>query len=179
MAKDEPPLRFDLNMPLKEDYDFSCQHISTFGSVVRCNRLHVVAKHYQAGGCTDARATGNKGKVAKQYLHTKWPGMFMDNKSKKLPDEIILRWKDEPQDRLVLRKPASRQQKTWKAVLKGKLPKTGGNLKSSAVIRNKRGHVVSKKLSDAGKRNANCASWSTAVSLARQELGITQLGACQ
>ena len=64
-------------------------------------------------------------------------------------------------------------------MLKGKLPKTGGNLKSSAVIRNKRGHVVSKKLSDTGKRNANCASWSTAVSLARQELGITQLGACQ
>ena len=68
----------------------------------------MVAKHYQAGGCTDARATGNKEKVAKQYLHTKWPGMFMDNKSKKLSDEIILRWKDEPQDRLVLRKPASR-----------------------------------------------------------------------
>ena len=49
-------LRWDEAMTLKEDYDFTCQHIYEFGRVARCNRLLILAEHYvNAGGAVAIR----------------------------------------------------------------------------------------------------------------------------
>ena len=43
--------RFDCEMTLKEDYDFTAQHLHTYGQIARLNRVFVKAKHYtNAGG---------------------------------------------------------------------------------------------------------------------------------
>mmetsp|Transcript_93836 Transcript_93836/g.247830 ORF Transcript_93836/g.247830 Transcript_93836/m.247830 type:complete len:573 (-) Transcript_93836:48-1766(-) len=49
-------LRFDEEMTLKEDYDFTAQHIFTHGSVIRCTRMTIAAKHQtNAGGACAIR----------------------------------------------------------------------------------------------------------------------------
>merc|ERR1711879_784471 len=51
---DDSTVRFDETMTLKEDYDFTCAHLKKHGSVVRCQRMTVAAKHYtNSGGAVD------------------------------------------------------------------------------------------------------------------------------
>lgn len=93
---DKSKVRFDTNMKLKEDYDFTCSHINTHGSVLRCQRLTLVVKHYSnTGGAVTNR--DNKGAEERRnvdILKKKWPGCFRDNPKRK--NEVILmanRWK--------------------------------------------------------------------------------------
>lgn len=45
------PVRFDERFTLKEDYDFTCQHICKYGAVLRVNKLVLEFQHYtNAGG---------------------------------------------------------------------------------------------------------------------------------
>eukprot|EP00930_Biecheleria_cincta_P073589 TRINITY_DN60869_c0_g1_i1.p1 TRINITY_DN60869_c0_g1~~TRINITY_DN60869_c0_g1_i1.p1 ORF type:complete len:538 (-),score=95.61 TRINITY_DN60869_c0_g1_i1:153-1739(-) len=86
-------VKFDLNMKLKEDYDFTCAHISKYGSVMRCNRMTLNVKHYSnSGGAVSARDKKGQEELRNVgILKTKWPGMFRDNPKRK--NEVILQWK--------------------------------------------------------------------------------------
>jgi len=90
---DSSPCRFDTTMTLKEDYDFTCSHIKTHGSALRCNRMFVHAKHAKnAGGAVAVRdAAGTKEQYNINILQTKWPGVFKTNVKRK--NEVLMRWK--------------------------------------------------------------------------------------
>ena len=70
-------------------------------------------------------------------------------------------------------KRASRVGRKWQ-VFKGTKVKTIGGLKKTELIKNKRGHIVSKKLSAKGKAlfNKYGRKWMSAVKEARKSLGI-------
>merc|ERR1719253_786054 len=58
-------------------------------------------------------------------------------------------------------------------VLKGSKAKTSSGLTKAQLFKNKRGKVVSKKASSAGKRSfANIKGWFTAVEQAKKALGV-------
>lgn len=87
------PLNFDTRFKLKEDYDFTCQHLAAHGTVVRCNRLLAQFKHRDnAGGAVDDR-TFKKERDMIRLLKHKWPGVFRPHtaRAKKLT-EVILFW---------------------------------------------------------------------------------------
>ena len=59
-------------------------------------------------------------------------------------------------------------------VLKGSKAKTSGGLKKDMLFKNKRGKVVSKKASAAGKKRfASIKGWFTAVQQARKALNVS------
>lgn len=90
---DKSPCRFDTRMTLKEDYDLSCAHLKTHGSVVRCNHLMVFAKHEtNAGGaCASRDAAGERELENIRILKEKYPGVFSDNP--KRPGQVVMRGK--------------------------------------------------------------------------------------
>lgn len=58
-------------------------------------------------------------------------------------------------------------------VFRGSKAKTSGGLKKADLVKNKRGKVVSKKATAAGKKAyKNISKWTQAVQRARKELGI-------
>jgi len=89
---DTSPVRFDETMSLKEDYDYTCQHISKHGSVLRCNRLLLTVRHYaNQGGAVDNRdKAGKKERENIGILQRKWPGVFKMNV--KRPSEVLMNW---------------------------------------------------------------------------------------
>lgn len=95
---DMSPIRFDDSMTLKEDYDFTCSHIQSHGSILRCNRMTVTAKHQtNAGGACSVRDT--KGLAEQRnisILRQKWPGVFANHPTRK--NEVVLRWKSMEQE---------------------------------------------------------------------------------
>jgi hypothetical protein len=92
------PCRFDENLTLKEDYDYTCQHLKTHGSVLRCHRLFLQVKHStNAGGAVAARdARGEKERKNIALLMEKWPGVFRANTRRKTGDagvsEVTMNW---------------------------------------------------------------------------------------
>jgi len=95
---DDSPVRFDEEMTLKEDYDFTCGHIKAHGSVMRCNRMTVHAKHYSnsGGACANRDAKGMEERRNIDILNRKWPGAFRPNPKRK--NEVILAWKGDTVD---------------------------------------------------------------------------------
>merc|ERR1711957_370933 len=91
------PCRFDCSMTLKEDYDYTCSHIKTHGSVLRCNRMFLSVKHAtNGGGAVAARDTaGAKEKINIEILQRKWPGVFRINNKRKAVagTEVTMNWK--------------------------------------------------------------------------------------
>merc|ERR1712048_113256 len=89
---DASPCRFDESMTLKEDYDFTCSHIAKHGSVLRCNRMLLVVRHYaNDGGAVDMRdGAGKREKANISILQRKWPGVFKMNV--KRPSEVLMNW---------------------------------------------------------------------------------------
>jgi hypothetical protein len=83
-------VRFDDSLTLKEDYDFSCQHIRAHGSVYRCDRLTLAVKHYSnSGGAVAVRNDAEEKKnIAK--LFAKWPRAL--RKHPKRRNEVVMRW---------------------------------------------------------------------------------------
>ncbi|CAE7259990.1 unnamed protein product [Symbiodinium natans] len=59
-------VRFDENMKLKEDYDFTCAHLKAHGSVLRCNRMTLCVKHYSNCLHLSSRAIQRDGEATKQ-----------------------------------------------------------------------------------------------------------------
>lgn len=82
-------LRFDERMTLKEDYDFTCQHLHTHGQVCRINRIFVGAEHYTNKGGAVAVRTTEREAANIAHLRAKWPGVFINQKRE---NEVILRW---------------------------------------------------------------------------------------
>eukprot|EP00932_Pfiesteria_piscicida_P016883 SRR837773.3788.p1 GENE.SRR837773.3788~~SRR837773.3788.p1 ORF type:complete len:446 (-),score=102.90 SRR837773.3788:44-1306(-) len=89
---DKSPVRFDENMKLKEDYDFTCSHIAKHGSILRLNRLTICAKHAtNPGGAVAQRdRKGQEEERNIEILMSKWPRCFRRNPKRK--HEVILRW---------------------------------------------------------------------------------------
>lgn len=90
---DKSPCRFDDRMTLKEDYDLTCAHLKTHGSVVRCNHMLIFAKHEtNAGGAVSVRdAQGERERENIQILKEKYPCAFIDNA--KRPNQVRLEWR--------------------------------------------------------------------------------------
>lgn len=81
--------RFDEEMILKEDYDFTLQHIRTYGTVARCNAVLGTFSHRSnSGGAVDYR-TPERELDAIRYLKRKW-GSWIKLNSKR-PNEVLLR----------------------------------------------------------------------------------------
>ena len=81
-------LRFDPEIRLKEDYDYTLQHIERHGGTVRYGKYLATFKHYKnAGGAVSYRTEQLEQKTIAQ-LKTKWPGCFADNP--KRPNEILM-----------------------------------------------------------------------------------------
>jgi hypothetical protein len=83
------PLRFDEAMSLKEDYDYTLQHIKQYGVVVRLNAILATFAHRtNRGGACSYRTAALEQKMI-DYLKSKWPGMVRDNPRR--PNEILIR----------------------------------------------------------------------------------------
>lgn len=81
-------LRFDTTLALKEDYDYTLQHLKQYGRVARCDDLLLTFEHYKnAGGVVSYRSSGVE-QTAIAHLKKKWPGMIRDNPRR--PNEILL-----------------------------------------------------------------------------------------
>lgn len=83
---------FDNSMTLKEDYDFTCQHIRTHGSVLRCSHLTLSVKHYSnvGGACANRDAKGTEEQKNIQILKSKWPRAFRKHPKRK--NEVVMSW---------------------------------------------------------------------------------------
>jgi hypothetical protein len=81
-------LRFDTNLKLKEDYDFTVQHIKKYGGVVRVNRILATFKHYSNSGGAVSIRNDDKENESINYLFKKHPGFFKKNAKRK--NEILL-----------------------------------------------------------------------------------------
>mmetsp|Transcript_87266 Transcript_87266/g.138450 ORF Transcript_87266/g.138450 Transcript_87266/m.138450 type:complete len:620 (+) Transcript_87266:81-1940(+) len=85
-------VRFDEEMTLKEDYDFTASHIKEYGSVLRCQRMTLRVKHYDnsGGACTNRDGKGKEEQKNIAILKRKWPRAIRDHHTRK--NEVILSW---------------------------------------------------------------------------------------
>jgi len=81
-------IRFDSNLRLKEDYDFTLQHLQKFGKVARVESILPSFAHRKNKGGAVAYRTSALEKEAIAYLMKKWPGKLRMNP--KRADEVIL-----------------------------------------------------------------------------------------
>jgi hypothetical protein len=80
--------RFDERLKLKEDYDFTLQHIVSHGCVARCDAILATFLHRgNKGGAVDFR-TPQREQDAISLLQEKWPGCFHENPRR--PNEIVM-----------------------------------------------------------------------------------------
>ena len=80
--------RFDEEMTLKEDYDFTLQHIAKYKGVARCDDvLAEFAHRTNPGGAVDYRTRELEQKNI-AHLKKKWGSLIQDNPRR--PDEILL-----------------------------------------------------------------------------------------
>jgi TET-Associated Glycosyltransferase len=81
-------LYFDKQFKLKEDYDYTLQHIQKFGCVLRCNQILAYFKHYgNKGGAVDYRSDDLEQDMI-QALKQKWGPNIKLNPRRK--NEILL-----------------------------------------------------------------------------------------
>jgi hypothetical protein len=83
------PLRFDPAFALKEDYDYTCQHLARYGGVVRVDWILASFRHRtNKGGAVDVR-TPELEQEAIVRLKEKWPDWIRDNPRRE--NEVLLR----------------------------------------------------------------------------------------
>jgi hypothetical protein len=84
-------LYFDKQFKLKEDYDYTLQHIQTYGLALRCNEILARFKHYgNKGGAVDYRNDDLEQDMI-ALLKQKWGPVIRDNPRRK--NEILLQVK--------------------------------------------------------------------------------------
>jgi len=130
---DKSPCRFDESMSLKEDYDYTCSHISKHGSVLRCNRMVLTVRHYaNEGGAVDNRdAAGKRERANIEILQRKWPGVFKMN-VKRNSCEVLMNWKKHGTEN----KSAKSSSPRVKGGVRGKVgPKAKKRLKAKKTVR--------------------------------------------
>eukprot|EP00927_Polykrikos_kofoidii_P050993 TRINITY_DN4480_c0_g2_i1.p1 TRINITY_DN4480_c0_g2~~TRINITY_DN4480_c0_g2_i1.p1 ORF type:complete len:547 (-),score=119.77 TRINITY_DN4480_c0_g2_i1:287-1720(-) len=108
-VSDNSDVRFDREMTLKEDYDFTCSHISAHGSVMRCDRMTLNVKHYSnfGGACANRDAKGAEERKNLDILYRKWPRAFRPNPKRK--NEVILKWPADDDAKGTQAKPSARK----------------------------------------------------------------------
>lgn len=82
------PLRFDDQLRLKEDYDYTILHLEVYDAVARCDEILATFRHRDNAGGAVAYRTPAAEQEAISYLKAKWPGWLRDNP--KRPNEILL-----------------------------------------------------------------------------------------
>jgi len=82
--------RFDERFRLKEDYDFTAQHLEKYGAVARVNRMFVKARHLDNPGGAVADRTAKLEQESIQLLRDKWPGVFTGHRKE---NEVIMAWR--------------------------------------------------------------------------------------
>lgn len=85
------PLRFDTELRLKEDYDYTCQHLEAYGRVARCDHVLASFKHRTNKGGAVAVRTPEVEQASIARLLDRWPAHIRPNP--KRPNEVLLRWK--------------------------------------------------------------------------------------
>jgi len=87
-------VRFDERFILKEDYDFTCQHIDTHGSVMRSNRfiLGVVHESNAGGACSERDTSGDRERKMISFLEERWPGVFRVNANRG-DTQVVMTWR--------------------------------------------------------------------------------------
>lgn len=84
------PLRFDPAIDLKEDYDYTLQHLAAYSTVARCDTILATFQHRTNPGGAVTYRTPEKEQAAIAYLSEKWPGSIRPNAKRQ--DEILMRW---------------------------------------------------------------------------------------
>ncbi len=84
-------LWFDAELPLKEDYDYTLQHLRAYGQVARLNRIMPTFRHRSNAGGAVAYRTPDLEDQAIAYLRAKWGDCIRPNTRR--PHEVLLRWK--------------------------------------------------------------------------------------
>jgi hypothetical protein len=82
-------LRFDPNLRLKEDFDFTAAHYQTFGGALRCDDLLPTFAHYTNKGGAVAYRSDTVESETIAYLMRKWPGWIVPNPRRK--NEVLMR----------------------------------------------------------------------------------------
>jgi hypothetical protein len=82
-------LRFDPELALKEDYDYTAQHIKHYGRVARCNLLLMSYQHNTNPGGAVSYRTPMLEEQTIHYLKQKHGGWIVDNPKRK--HQIILK----------------------------------------------------------------------------------------
>ncbi|CAE8711246.1 unnamed protein product [Polarella glacialis] len=159
VAEPSSPCRFDPEMSLKEDYDYTCSHVKQHGCVLRCNRMFLSVKHAtNAGGAVAARDQhGAKERVNIAILNEKWPGVFRINTRRKgaSDSEVTMNWSgygkttSGPAPKKAT--PGAFAKKVKKASLKSK--NVAGSFPSSSVVHCTKELSKSKYLN---KRSSRC-----------------------
>lgn len=80
--------RFDENLRLKEDYDFTLQHWATYGGAARCDFIAPSFGRYTNEGGAVSYRTPELEQETIAYLTEKWPGMVRPNPRR--ANEILL-----------------------------------------------------------------------------------------
>ena len=81
-------LRFDSSLRLKEDYDYTLQHIKEFGGCVRYGLFLCSFKHYSNKGGAVSYRTNNLEQETIKYLMEKWGECIKLNPKRE--NEILL-----------------------------------------------------------------------------------------
>lgn len=82
-------IRFDPEFLLKEDYDFTAQHIKKYGGVMRFDDMLFTFQHYSnSGGVVSYRNDTLEAEMANKLM-AKHPGLFRRNTTRK--NEVILK----------------------------------------------------------------------------------------
>lgn len=85
------PLRFDPELSLKEDYDYTAQHLAEYGRVCRRECWLLSFRHRNNAGGAVLRRTDELEQASISYLQSKWGANVMRRRPSK-PNEISLRW---------------------------------------------------------------------------------------
>lgn len=83
-------VRFDEELRLKEDYDFTLAHVVAHGGVVRCDALAPQFAHRTNAGGAVAYRTEQEEERAIAHLVRRWGSAIARNPRR--PHEILLRW---------------------------------------------------------------------------------------
>lgn len=83
-------LLFDEQLRLKEDYDYTLQHLQKYGKVARRNDILATFAHRSNKGGAVAYRSPVVEQESIRYLQQKWPGCLRPNP--KRPNEILLTW---------------------------------------------------------------------------------------
>ena len=83
--------RFDEELRLKEDYDFTLAHVRKYGTVARCDNVLASFAHRSNKGGAVAYRTPEAEQEAIAVLKRKWPGLVVDNPRR--PNEVLLKVK--------------------------------------------------------------------------------------